>query len=227
MQTAATADGTACPSVGAGMSCVPPLALLKAPWQTGPHLTPLHSTPPLRRCSHVPVNLDHSRPDAGTPQASYPDICFAVDPCDDAVQSQVSDVARPGAQTGQVWVGAPASSGRLADARSPSGPPFVPAFLHSAAGASQAGVPASGPAVEIPCSLSTPSCSAGAAPARGLLLRAAARRRGAVLEPACRLRLCRCCYWRASRRSCRWGGGAEAGGSAALGKAQQQGWWRR
>ncbi|KAL4451166.1 hypothetical protein ABPG77_009238 [Micractinium sp. CCAP 211/92] len=44
----------------------------------------VHASP-----SHVPVNLDHSRPDAGTPQASYPDICFAVDPCDDAVQSQV------------------------------------------------------------------------------------------------------------------------------------------
>ncbi|KAL4422889.1 hypothetical protein ABPG75_009086 [Micractinium tetrahymenae] len=44
----------------------------------------VHASP-----SHVPVNLDHSRSEAGTPQASYPEICFAVDSCDDAFQSQV------------------------------------------------------------------------------------------------------------------------------------------
>ncbi|PRW33062.1 hypothetical protein C2E21_7991 [Chlorella sorokiniana] len=39
--------------------------------------------------SRVPVNLDHSRSDAGQPKESYPDICFAVDSCDHAFRSQV------------------------------------------------------------------------------------------------------------------------------------------
>lgn len=40
-------------------------------------------------CSRVPVNLDHSRSDAGQPKEAYPDICFAVDSCDHAFRSQV------------------------------------------------------------------------------------------------------------------------------------------
>jgi hypothetical protein len=44
----------------------------------------VHASP-----SRVPVNLDNSRSEAGRPQASYPDISFAVDTCDDAFQSQV------------------------------------------------------------------------------------------------------------------------------------------
>ena len=44
--------------------------------------------PPCGR-SLVPVNADNSRSEAGRPHASYPDISFAVDTCDDAFQSQV------------------------------------------------------------------------------------------------------------------------------------------
>ena len=53
--------------------------------------------PPCGR-SLVPVNADNSRSEAGRPHASYPDISFAVDTCDDAFQSQVR--ARDGPETG-------------------------------------------------------------------------------------------------------------------------------
>ncbi|KAI3430577.1 hypothetical protein D9Q98_005170 [Chlorella vulgaris] len=49
------------------------------------HVTKVvHASP-----SHVAVNLDDTRSDAGRPLTSYPDICFAVDTCDDAFQNEL------------------------------------------------------------------------------------------------------------------------------------------
>lgn len=59
-------------------------ALPRAPTPTPAPVTASHPTR-----SRVPVNLDHSRSDAGQPRESYPDICFAVDSSDHALRSQV------------------------------------------------------------------------------------------------------------------------------------------
>lgn len=75
-------------AVAAMACCHPPPATRQPPPPSPtlhlPQCCRLH--PP---CSRTPVNLDNSRSDAGRPQASYPDICFAVDSCDDAFHSQV------------------------------------------------------------------------------------------------------------------------------------------